>query len=1258
MNRSDDTDDPAPPSEEAKDSAVSRLESQPRVRLRAASHRFEHLQLPERYELREELGRGGMGAVYRAYDRREGHEVALKVLYGFSAEDRLRLKSEFRALQNIVHPNLVNLYDLVIDERSCFFTMELIRGRDFASYIRHHWRSTLDPDERDAFFTDVTRQLTLALNALHTDGKLHRDVKPSNVLVTEAGRVVLLDFGLVSSSTRSSLDQANDLGGTLQYMSPEQIWEQPLSPASDWYSFGLTLYEALTGNTPNRLELLSTTSTANAPSVRVRGVEIREDVDQLIQRLLSKEPSQRPNASEILHCFGGSPPFDVTGSIRPREHHELVGRGEQLARLLQLFDEIAEPGLRVVRVFGPSGIGKSALIRAFFEDLSARPKTLLLRSRCHPQEALAFNALDGFIDELAREVPSCLGLQARQLPPQQHRALIQVFPVLAKALELEAPSLPSEANERERRQLAFDAVCELLRRLSADWRIVVWLDDVQWGDEDSGVFLRDLLRAQNRPHLLLIASYRAEDEDSSRCLRVLREAPELWDTTTAMNLEPLDDSASSELLRNSVGRSWHEDPAVVERLLRTAGGSPFFLGELGRHLSGSDAGEPRRDIGLEELLRERTSRLPSISRTVLEVLAVAGAPLEQSTALSAAGLPSSERGRLADLERLSILRTTDVGQHKLEFYHDRLREAVLRELSDGDRRRHHKAIAGALLSTTRPNPLVAIEHYEAAWDLESVRRYIIHAANHALDVLAFQRAAQLFQRAIELRAEELPNHELHRRLGVALGNAGYGKEAGEAYLAAATLLKSEPNARAEEIVRLQQLAAEQFIQTGHFTQGMDAIRDVMKGLGIHFPKSQGDALRRAMALRLKGLITGVKPRKRKQPPSAEELLRFDVLWSTNIRLAMVDFSFTSYATARCAADSLALAEPSRMICALSLESTNWTILPGKIFRKHAEKLTGAAEALSRVQSTPYDQAFMLAAGAVAACFRGEFRRVVEDSDRAIATLRAASSGRQWEEGLWEMWSMIGLTHLGEMRKLVERAEAIREDARRRDDRFIALNASLGRPSTTWLVRNRPDTAIAEADRALAWTRPGYTTQHYQHYVSTAEARLHKGEPDVAWAMTLETWKAHEKNSFLSIHFVRDELLHTRARLAVALARNAQQKGSEANLDSLRADATKAAESMRRHALKPAEGWSLLVRAALAHQTSMDALALDLLERAVEVFDECEMQLYREAARARLGHLQGLERGTALQKRAVSWMHDQGIEDPDAMLRMLAPGFHL
>ena len=166
-----------------------------------------------------------MGTVYRAFDANLGREVALKVLHASNPQSRADLKAEFRALSHVAHPNLVTLYELVADERSCFFTMELLAGTDFVSHARRLARE-VDPADFELRFEDAARQLALGLSALHGDGKLHRDVKPSNVMVTEAGRVVLLDFGLAEPLRLDSSAPHPRAGlvGTVLYMAPEQAW--------------------------------------------------------------------------------------------------------------------------------------------------------------------------------------------------------------------------------------------------------------------------------------------------------------------------------------------------------------------------------------------------------------------------------------------------------------------------------------------------------------------------------------------------------------------------------------------------------------------------------------------------------------------------------------------------------------------------------------------------------------------------------------------------------------------------------------------------------------------------------------------------------------------------------------------------------------------------------------------------------------------------------------------------------------------------
>ncbi len=197
--------------------------------------------------------------MYRAFDRcRLGRERrAFKLLRHAHGRDLYRFKREFRALADIVHPNLVSLYELHASAEHWYFTMELVEGVSFIDWVRPPGAPSRAPRSRADIIASrvdtpklraALAQLVDALIALHEAGKLHRDLKPSNVMVATDGRVVLLDFGLVLALAE---DVPEHLAvGTPVYMSPEQAADRPLEPASDWYSLGAMLYEALAGRRP------------------------------------------------------------------------------------------------------------------------------------------------------------------------------------------------------------------------------------------------------------------------------------------------------------------------------------------------------------------------------------------------------------------------------------------------------------------------------------------------------------------------------------------------------------------------------------------------------------------------------------------------------------------------------------------------------------------------------------------------------------------------------------------------------------------------------------------------------------------------------------------------------------------------------------------------------------------------------------------------------------------------------------------------
>ena len=253
-----------------------------------------------RFTIQGRLGSGGMGVVYRAFDCERGETIALKTMRKVDPVALYRFKHEFRTLADLSHPNLVSLYELIAVGNLWFFTMELIDGIDFISFVSrspmqseeldlaaHGWsdiRTSTPPGcpTRDDVHRDAPlpltmgrlrwamRQLAEGVHALHEAGKLHRDIKPTNVLVTEAGRVVLLDFGLAADLERSGSLQNPEghIVGTISYMSPEQASDLLISPASDWYSVGVMLYQALTGRLPHEgraAEILRKKTTLDPP---------------------------------------------------------------------------------------------------------------------------------------------------------------------------------------------------------------------------------------------------------------------------------------------------------------------------------------------------------------------------------------------------------------------------------------------------------------------------------------------------------------------------------------------------------------------------------------------------------------------------------------------------------------------------------------------------------------------------------------------------------------------------------------------------------------------------------------------------------------------------------------------------------------------------------------------------------------------------------------------------------------------------------
>jgi tRNA A-37 threonylcarbamoyl transferase component Bud32 len=306
----------------------------------------------EHYAITDVLGQGGMSVVYRARHRLTDQEVALKILPPDLAahnQVKTRFLEEARALAQLDHPNIVHLYNFGQDDGCLVLAMQLVAGSTWERLILT--RGMLDWQTSCAIAIDVLKALELA----HGRGVIHRDMKPSNVLVRSDGSALVMDFGIAKMTTSTRLTATGQTMGTVRYMSPEQVRGQEVDGRTDLYSLAVTLYESLCGVTPfdgdSHFEIMTAHLTASPPPLAERGVSVPPELEKLVMDGLAKSPDRRPSSArqmralleEITSSSGGKRPIDQSSlsaagpeagrrlDRRPRTWIALAGAGVLVA---------------------------------------------------------------------------------------------------------------------------------------------------------------------------------------------------------------------------------------------------------------------------------------------------------------------------------------------------------------------------------------------------------------------------------------------------------------------------------------------------------------------------------------------------------------------------------------------------------------------------------------------------------------------------------------------------------------------------------------------------------------------------------------------------------------------------------------------------------------------------------------------------------------------------------------------------------------
>jgi eukaryotic-like serine/threonine-protein kinase len=1269
-----------------------------------------------RFELLRCIGAGGIGLVYEAVDREDGSRVAIKTLQRLDSDALLRFKNEFRLLQGLHHRNLVGLGELFEHHGQWFFTMELLDGTDFMAYVAPRTSafrqlqgaatdSSLDLAEDTARLSQITPrwreihqierqrleaattmpghegraalavavarafpghsfdegrlraalcQLTEGLIALHEAGKVHRDIKPQNVMVAH-DRVVLLDFGLVSEDRGEAAVERGMVLGTPGYMSPEQAAGQSTTPASDWYGVGVMLYEALVGRRPfegsSAQVMLAKQSGDPAPPLSL-SPSVPRDLDQLCMDLLCRAPEARPGGREVLSRLRGpQDPEDPDSGRVPRvmsetassEHTRLVnvpliGREALLDHLERAFDERGHGRPVAVFVHGNSGMGKTALVETFTGTLRERSMDgcLILRGKCYERESVPYKAFDGIVDALARYLKRP-DVGAEFLVPHRIDTLVRLFPVLQGVRRpVGLPSAATGARDpQELRHEAFGALKELFGRIASKWPLVVLIDDLQWGDLDSAALLTELLSPPSAPGMLFIASYRSEEHDTPLLVALRDNVTRAVSQRRIHEIDvgPLAEADSKRLAAASLNELTGEPGARTEELAdavaRESAGSPFFVGELVRHLVMTGAyqgGDQPRGVALDDVLRSRRERLSEDARAVLDMVAVAGRPLAQGVALSALDLDAKLRPVFDELRAERLVRTRGPGrQDTVECYHDRIREAVVAGLGQGELERKHRQLAAALEKAGSSDAAMLAGCYLGAGEPARAAEYAIAAARKAEQALAFDRAAHMYRLALDIGPGAAGDERALRvSLGEALANAGRGGEAAAEFLAAAEIAEADAGTVAgapaaegsvaprradagsvtgapaaegsvaprhadagsvagapaaegsvaprradagsvNDALDLRRRAAEQLLRSGRIDEGLVLLGDILAGSKLHVPRTDHGALMslalHRVRLRLRGLDYQPRP---PEEVSARARQRVDLCWAGTVGLGMVDPVRGADFGTRCLLMALDTGDEARIARTLAMEAGQVATGGGKTAAR-AEALADRAAEIARRIDDPQALGLALLGSGAAALLSGRWRTAYDEFRRGEAILRERCTGVTWEMTTLRTLQLAALYYLGEWSSMHELAAvALRQALERADLYMVASMVSYA--TFARLADDDVDGArLTIRNATVKWSLRGYHVQRYFNLMSHLYVDLYEDEGAKAWHRLQQEWPTMSRSLLLRVQLLRIEMAHGRARCALALA---QKLGDPAQSDAETAPG-QSAESLLRVAASDA-----------------------------------------------------------------------------------------
>jgi len=697
----------------------------------------------------------------------DGLDMTLKIIRPgvLDLMDISKLSHEYNILRLLDHPGVLKALTLLTERKSVCLGIEYIEGESLRSRI---FSKPLSLEE----FFDLSIQITDILIYIHHQGVIHKDLNTTNILVTPKNQVKLIDFGICTNIQTEEQDNlAVDLiEGTLVYISPEQTGRTSFSitNSTDLYSLGIIFYEMLTGKPPfdsaDPLEVIHFHLTRTPIMIHKVVPGLPEGIAKVVSELLEKNPDDRYQSAlglknDLLELSALISKGKDTSDFIPKlldkagkfkKTQRLYGRNEEIAKLINCFDELSEKKSMLVLVSGYSGVGKSVVVKQLQHPVLEKQGIFITGKfdqfkRNTPYSGF-IDAFDELIKIILAEKEEKVIRWKKKLDDvlgQNASLVIEVIPSLEKIIgkQTPAPKLPPAEQEFRFRMVLLDFIYLFAE---PGHPLVIFLDDLQWSDLPSLSLLERILTNPRNGKILIVGAYRDNEVGELHPLKLtinglLKEDIYL----TSIHLNDLNQKITTQIVADSFNLNPEKAEELGEHVFAKTKGNPFFINRFlqslfeGGYITANENGSWKWDKQVLEslaytdnvidLMTKEMTSLPAQTREIMKIGAVLGNTFNLNIlSLVIQETPSKTYQLLTPALKVGYLIPTDKYYRSLSlfqenifiheneseliyssfrFLHDRVQQAAYLLIEENDRHQVHLQTGRILLENIPPNKL-------------------------------------------------------------------------------------------------------------------------------------------------------------------------------------------------------------------------------------------------------------------------------------------------------------------------------------------------------------------------------------------------------------------------------------------------------------------------------------------------------------------------------------------------------------------------